>query len=318
MNTISISDISTLMTHDQIEDSIEKLIQQFKEGISDDHFLSMADFVGQIDEISFLKRTVSRLREAGFLSRKRIGRLELDEYPDIDKAKILASVYSLHLTYSHFWILNGHLNGQITEQYFELFGLIRDLPQLAINVETGIIHFNLFEIVEFIQRKVTIADRVFADGLSAKERSEFIQKSIADLNNLSFIKGHNLYKNQMDYWSTVSVAPSKSNEHVSKSVPQRDSYPFTSYGKELFEYLMDDDVRTGRGKQADIAYYYWRMYSDKFVRGTQKDFKIWVEERYSLKDPLGKFRTLVNLQDEIRNKKYKAAVGWLRSSYPVE
>lgn len=318
MNTVSISAISTLMTNDQIEDSIEKLIQQFKEGLSDDHLLSMANFVGQIDTLDFLKHIVSRLRETGFLSLKKIGHLEIDGHNDTNKAKILASVYSLHLAYSHFWILNGHLNNQITEEYFESFGLIKDLPQLSINIEHGMIHFNLFDIVEFIQRKVTIADRIFADGLPTKERSEFIQKSIADLNNLSFIKKHDLYKNQMDYWDKVAVAPSKPNDTTLNQVPQRDNYPFTNYGKELFEYLMDDDIRSGRGKQADIAYYYWRMFNDKFVRGIQKDFKIWVEERYSLKEPLGKFRTLVNLQDEIRNKKYQAAVEWLRSSYPVE
>lgn len=306
------------MTQDQIEDSIEKLIGQFKDSDSDDQFLLLADLVGQIDELDFLMRVVNRLRETGFLSDKVIIRFEIDDYTDTERAKILASAYSLHLAYFHFWMLNGYLNGKITEQYFESFGLVKDLPQLSIDIENGSIHFNLFEIVEFVQRKVTIADRIYADGLPAKERLDFIQKTVADLNNLSFIKGHSLYKSQMDYWDKVSVEPLKPTEVESKSVPQKDSYPFTNYGKELFEYLMNDDIRSGRGKQADIAYYFWRMSNDNFVRGYQKDFKLWVEQRYSLQEPLGKFRTLIALQDEIRNKKYQAAAEWLKSSYPVE
>lgn len=311
-NQVHITDIHSNLTEVQIESSIEELIVNGSVDHPEDKYLLMAHLIGEIANCELLKKIVSRLRSLGLL-KKRIGHLAIDNYSNIDKAKILASYYSLQLAWDYYEAMNRALNADIAPKYFLKYGLRHELLPLSFTVIDGTIHFNIFEVVKFIQRKITITDRLYADKQSPKERERFLNQCIADLNELWYSTGIDFYKTQIDYLKTVSVSPIETN--VITALPDlKHESVFKNDGFRLFGYIMDNHVRIGRGRKADIAYYYGRMHKDKYIHRTPEYFKVWFQEKYPDEDYLGKFRPLHNLKDVDRDNKYLQSVHWFKTN----
>jgi hypothetical protein len=71
-NQIHIDDIRTLLSIEEIEASIERLVLHGALEHPEDKYIKLAELIGQIDDCALLQRIVNRLRGRGLLQ-KRIG-----------------------------------------------------------------------------------------------------------------------------------------------------------------------------------------------------------------------------------------------------
>lgn len=309
-NCIRIDDIKTSLSVSEIETSIDRLVTHGSIEHPEDKYIRLAELIGQIDDCALLHRVVKRLRGRGLL-KKSIGRLPIDNYSTKDKAKILASFYSLLLAGEYYAAMNKSMNADIDSKYFERFGLPYDLPQLEIAVSDGFLKFNILEIMQFVQRKMTITDRIYADMQSPSERDRFIKQMISDFNELKYNTGHEAYQYQIDYL-TYALANDPANSIGTNAKEEGNLHEdvFINGGFRIWDYLMNNSVREGRGWKTDVAHYYWMMCNctPKYIHERPEEFKRWFEKVYPSRKDVGKFRTLAVLKDIHRENQLRNAI----------
>lgn len=83
---------------------------------------------------------------------------------------------------------------------------------------------------------------------------------------------------------------------------------FANNGFVLFEHILDEHVRKGRGRLTDIAYFYWVMFNDSFIHQRPFSFSEWYNNIYY--EDLGKIKVLSNIIDTLRKKNYADALEW--------
>lgn len=311
---VHIDDIRTSLSIEEIEASIESLIQHGAVEHPEDKYLKLAELIGQIDDCALLQRIVYRLRGRGLLQKK-IGRLPIDEYSKKGKVKILASFYSLFLACEYYAAVNKSMNADIEAKYFEVFGLPYDLPHLKIDVMEGVLYFNILEIMKFVQRKMTVTDRLYADNLSITEREEFLKKMISDFNELKYNTGHDSYQSQIDYLTYALVTrPDSSVEILHKEEKHEDV--FVNGGFRIWDYLMNNSVRDSRGWKTDVAHYYWMLCisTPRYIHQRPEEFKRWFERVYPSRTDVGKFRTIAVLKNIHRENQLRNAIEMYKST----
>jgi len=89
---------------------------------------------------------------------------------------------------------------------------------------------------------------------------------------------------------------------------------FANNGFILFEHLLNNYVKSGRGRKSDIAFFYWEMYNDKnhFIHQRPESFKNWFFSTYNNED-LGKLKTYDMVKNPNRIKDYSTALEWFKT-----
>jgi len=89
---------------------------------------------------------------------------------------------------------------------------------------------------------------------------------------------------------------------------------FSNNGFILFEHLLSNYVKSGRGRKSDIAFFYWEMFNDKnhFIHQRPESFKNWFFSTYNNED-LGKLKTYDMVKNPNRIKDYSTALEWFKT-----
>lgn len=311
-NTIHIKNIGTTRTNVEIESTIESLLSLGRDERPDNIWEAIAELIGEIGDCTFLKATICRLRAIGLL-KTRLGRLPIDDYSDEEKTKILASYYSLNLAYDYYEAMNRDMNADIESKHFSK-GLPHDLPPLQVDINGGVLTFNIFEIRKVIQRKITITDVMYADNQDTKEREQFLRQLIDDFKELKYNTGHAVYQEQIDRLAyALEKQPEQFFDANVKQIPPHDLI-FANDGFRLFDYFVGNKLRKVWGWQAKLAHIYWLMERDGYIRVGGEKFKRWFEKNYPEYGDVGKFRTLAGLVHVGRENEYKACVEWHKAT----
>lgn len=89
---------------------------------------------------------------------------------------------------------------------------------------------------------------------------------------------------------------------------------FSNNGFILFEHILNNYVKSGRGRKSDIAFFYWKMFNDKnhFIHQRPESFKNWFFSTYNNED-LGKLKTYDMVKNPNRIKDYSTAIEWFKT-----
>jgi hypothetical protein len=87
---------------------------------------------------------------------------------------------------------------------------------------------------------------------------------------------------------------------------------FYNNGFVLFEHILNEYVKTKRGRLSDIHFFYWSMFDNKpqFIHQRPERFKEWFFENY--KEDLGKIKTYNEVDNPDRQKHYSNALDWFK------
>lgn len=89
---------------------------------------------------------------------------------------------------------------------------------------------------------------------------------------------------------------------------------FSNNGFILFEHILKEYVKKGRGRLSDIGFFYWAMYDDekKYIHQRPEVFKEWYRKTFDGED-LGKIKTHSQLENIDRIKDYSSALEWFKT-----
>ena len=89
---------------------------------------------------------------------------------------------------------------------------------------------------------------------------------------------------------------------------------FSNNGFILFEHILNNYVKSGRGRKSDIAFFYWEMFNDKnhFIHQRPETFKNWFFSTYDNED-LGKLKTYDMVKNPNRLRDYSTALEWFKT-----
>ncbi len=85
---------------------------------------------------------------------------------------------------------------------------------------------------------------------------------------------------------------------------QKHQHIFANNGFEMFSYILKEFVKPKniRGRFSDIAFYYHKMYEDKYIIGKQTAFTEWLNDEYEIE--IGKIKALDTVFNPDRLKHY--------------
>jgi len=131
---------------------------------------------------------------------------------------------------------------------------------------------------------------------------------------MKFIQEHFLSQGQMilknGYEFELKNIPTPPAKIVEVAPPHSDI--FTNNGFKLFDYLIKNSITENRGRKDDIAYFYRRMFDDKFLIARPVPFIAWFLLNYN--EELGdKLKALYQVDNTIRKKEYSRALEWLKA-----
>lgn len=114
-----------------------------------------------------------------------------------------------------------------------------------------------------------------------------------DLYPLSFSKiNNNTEEIRMQYNSVDDI----SNSNV--------SHIFKDKGFEMFKYYKEHYVTENRGKNADVAFIYRKLYESNYIHAKMMPFLEWFNSTYE--ESIDKLKTLSEVQNENRNRYYSS------------
>jgi hypothetical protein len=102
----------------------------------------------------------------------------------------------------------------------------------------------------------------------------------------------------------------KTNPSKGSGTEKKHENIFCNNGFVLFEHILNEYVKTNRGRLSDIHFFYWSLYDNKpqFIHQRPEKFKDWFFENY--KEDLGKIKTHKAVFNADRQKHYSNALNW--------
>jgi hypothetical protein len=87
---------------------------------------------------------------------------------------------------------------------------------------------------------------------------------------------------------------------------------FCNNGFELFEYILNEYVKSNRGRLSDIHFFYWSMHNNEpqLIHQRPERFKEWFNEKYN--EDLGKIKTYTQVENPDRKIHYSNALDWFK------
>lgn len=90
---------------------------------------------------------------------------------------------------------------------------------------------------------------------------------------------------------------------------------FNLNGYLVFDYLMKNQKRSGRGVVTDINYFYLRMVTDRFIHAKEEEFKKWFGKEYPDFPVLDRFHKMERIKAASqRIDRYKSALAYIKSN----
>lgn len=115
--------------------------------------------------------------------------------------------------------------------------------------------------------------------------------------------------------TVIALEITKTNTSEIKKEDNLHNNIFSNNGFELFSYILENYIAKGRGRFADVSYYYWRMYEDtpQFIHQRPEPFKNWFCQTYQ--ENFEKIKTLNEVTDQKgnRNKHYSTSLDWFNN-----
>lgn len=127
---------------------------------------------------------------------------------------------------------------------------------------------------------------------------------------LTFLKSDLLEAKNILSSLLLGVSSSRVNSFSISSVSEaykNSSHIFKGNSYILFDLLMTKYTIRGRGKEADISFFYRRMVYDDLIAGSIEDFRFWVVENYEWVKSIDKVKTLVEVKNPTREHLYSIA-----------
>jgi len=87
---------------------------------------------------------------------------------------------------------------------------------------------------------------------------------------------------------------------------------FCNNGFVLFEHILNEYVKTNRGRLTDIHFFYWSMFnnSPQLIHQRPERFKEWFFENYN--EDLGKIKKYDDIENPDKQKHYSNALDWFK------
>lgn len=107
------------------------------------------------------------------------------------------------------------------------------------------------------------------------------------------------------------ILKAKHHNKLNKSRPNPEHENiFCNNGFVLFEHILNEYVKTKRGRLSDIHFFYWSMFKDKFIHQRPERFKEWFLKNHE--EDLGKIKTYNEVENPDRQKHYSNALDWFK------
>lgn len=161
-------------------------------------------------------------------------------------------------------------------------------------LNTVIFRFNHFSTEnQTILKNAKIKKTEFLQSVSQDFNFNIIKRDESDLLNI------NKYKVEIKTETTESTDPK--HEPI-----------FSNNGFVLFNHILNEYVKTNRGRLSDIHFYYWSLYDNKpqFIHQRPERFKKWFFENYN--EDLGKIKTFKEVNIGDRPIHYSNALDWFK------
>ncbi|OXB08875.1 hypothetical protein B0A81_06855 [Flavobacterium plurextorum] len=98
-------------------------------------------------------------------------------------------------------------------------------------------------------------------------------------------------------------------------IKEKNSEMFSNNGFELFEYILNENVKPKetKGRKSDLIYYYWEMYNStpQYIHQRPAPFFKWFDKEYN--ETTGQLKTYDNVKTPQRIKDYSTALEWFKS-----
>lgn len=109
-------------------------------------------------------------------------------------------------------------------------------------------------------------------------------------------------------------------ENIGKKESEEPSDPkhekiFCNNGFVLFDHILNEYVKTDRGRLSDIHFFYRSMYENdpQYIHQPPERFKEWFNSEYD--EDLGKIKTYNQVNDPDRRKHYSHALEWFKTQF---
>lgn len=115
--------------------------------------------------------------------------------------------------------------------------------------------------------------------------------------------------------SNNSIKWNNAIEITNKTSTKLHNHIFCNNGFELFEYILENHIADigKRGRYSDIAYYYWKMYEDKYIIQRPQLFINWFLETYQ--EIITKLKTKIEVENTNRKKHYTTSLDNFKKSF---
>ena len=205
----------------------------------------------------------------------------------------------------------------LKEMYSALYDYLSndaEMPLLNFKVKNRKLIHNLPEIHKIIKRKSFVKEKNQILNLQTKSAQENeIKKLILSISTIDFDNNTNTFEDEIKHFQLLL---NNLPEPTAEPQPIHDEV-FCNNGFELFDYLLNNVVRAKgeRGRQRDIAHYYWKMLNNKpkYIHSRPEAFKMWFFKLYD-KEDIGKIHTAIILTNKHRDNHYSNALDWFKRS----
>jgi hypothetical protein len=137
------------------------------------------------------------------------------------------------------------------------------------------------------------------------KKTEFLQSISKDFNFNIIKRDESDFLNFNEYKVEVKTEPKEN------TTPKHENI-FCNNGFVLFDYILNEYVKTNIGRLSDIHFFYRSMYDNKpqFIHQRPERFKEWFFENYN--EDLGKIKTYNEVKNPDRQIHYSNALNWFK------
>jgi hypothetical protein len=116
--------------------------------------------------------------------------------------------------------------------------------------------------------------------------------------------------NQFDKDEILTQLKEQNKPVLDTNLTQKHDAIFCNNGFLLFDHILNEYVKTKRGRLSDIHFFYWSMFEDKFIHQRPERFKEWFLKNHE--EDLGKIKTYNEVENPDRQKHYSNALDWFK------
>jgi hypothetical protein len=305
-------DVNNLLEYSNkhLDEVLQRLYLMKAEGLGYfERNFQISQAIKYLTDAEILESHIGILKSVGYFEKCSDVQIPMTGDMTVD-VKMKANVYCLLFMGENLGILNDSLNMNRLKKMLGAYP--ENMPALRIEMNGSIISHNLARLAEFINRKFLVFGKGVAEGKVFVEQKAHLKMMMVALSEHDYFQGTQNHRGDIAFLKNCldTLTPSPA------AVSQKFENIFSNNGFVLFQHIMEKYVRPGQGAKADIAYFYWRLYNHemKFIHQRPEVFKKWFEKEFPDGFYLGKFRTLDNLKNADRAKKFSAAIEWLYSS----